>query len=221
VHATQRPQAATFVDRRPRVGQAYRFAARAHAGQRRESDAAAFIAHPLEVGALLDAAGSPEDEIVAGVLHDVLEKTDATPEALRREFGVRVASLVIALTEDPTIEPFEARKAALRLQIAAEGPAAEAISAADHVAKVRELRTRLAQARGRGEPDPADGGRKLGHYVASLGLLEARMPDHPLVRQLARELDELDRMSAEWPPADGVSPECPPAGGPDPGNPGA
>jgi (p)ppGpp synthase/HD superfamily hydrolase len=182
----------------PAVGEAYRFAARCHSGQRRESDAAAFIVHPLEVGALLDATGSPEHVIVAGVLHDVLEKTDATPEEIRTHFGARVASLVVALTEDPTLEPFETRKAALTAQIAAEGPSAASISAADKVAKVRELRTRIAQARGRGEADPADGERKLTHYVASLEALENQIPQHPLVRQLRFELETLDAL----PPGD-------------------
>jgi (p)ppGpp synthase/HD superfamily hydrolase len=194
VHATPGEQVPSFVRRVPAVDDAYRFAARCHSGQQRESDAAAFIVHPLEVGALLDAAGSPEDEVVAGVLHDVLEKTDATPEELRRRFGSRVAGLVAALTEDPSIEPFAARKAALRRQIADEGPAAGAIAAADHVAKVRELRARIAQARARGDADPADGEPKLAHYVASLRELESQIPAHPLVHQLRFELETLEAL---------------------------
>jgi (p)ppGpp synthase/HD superfamily hydrolase len=191
---TEVEQAPSFVARRPVVGAAYDFASRAHAGQRRESDAAAFIVHPLEVGSLLDATGSPDHVIVAGMLHDVLEKTDATSAEIQREFGSRVASLVLALTEDPTIEPFEARKAALTAQIAAEGPAAGAISAADKVAKVRELRTRIAQARVGGSADPDDGARKLAHYQASLESLERQIPEHPLVRQLRFELETLDAL---------------------------
>jgi len=192
--ATREQDAPSFVRRRPRVGEAYSFAARCHSGQRRESDEAAFIVHPLEVGALLDATGSPEDVIVAGVLHDVLEKTGATAEEIRRVFGGRVASLVIALTEDPAIEEFEPRKAALRAQITSEGPAAGAISAADHVAKVRELRSRITQARGRGDRDPTDAEPKLGHYLASLETLERQIPEHPLVRQLRFELEMLDAL---------------------------
>ncbi|HEX3875144.1 MAG TPA: HD domain-containing protein [Solirubrobacteraceae bacterium] len=202
--ATRRQDAPSFVKRQPRVGEAYRFAARCHSGQRRESDEAAFIVHPLEVGALLDATGSPEHVIVAGVLHDVVEKTDATPEEIRRVFGGRVASLVVALTEDPAIEEFAARKAGLRAQITAEGPAAGAISAADHVAKVRELRSRIAQARGRGDRDPTDAERKLGHYLASLKTLEKQIPEHPLVRQLRFELEMLDALPPGSHPVTGL-----------------
>jgi len=196
-------QAPSFVRSRPAVGAAYDFAARSHSGQRRESDEASFIVHPLEVGALLEATGSPEDVIVAGVLHDVLEKTAVTPEEIHRQFGSRIASLVVALTEDPSIEPFAARKAALTAQIAAEGPAAAAISAADKVAKVRELRTRIAQARGRGDADPTDGAQKLGHYLATLESVENQIPDHPLVRQLRCELEMLDALPPGRHPARG------------------
>ena len=204
MRALEAHQAPSFVKRRPAVGAAYDFAARSHSGQRRESDEASFIVHPLEVGALLEATGSPEDVIVAGVLHDVLEKTAVTPEEIRREFGSRIADLVIALTEDPSIEPFAARKAALTTQIAAEGPAAATISAADKVAKVRELRTRIAQARSQGQADPDDGEQKLGHYVASLESLERQIPDHPLVRQLRFELEALDVLPPGRQPVTGV-----------------
>jgi len=197
-------QAPSFVRRRPAVAAAYDFAARSHSGQRRESDEASFIVHPLEVGALLDATGSPEDVVVAGVLHDVIEKTSVTPEELRRQFGSRITGLVIALTEDPSIEPFAARKAALTAQIAAAGPPAAAISAADKVAKVRELRARIVQARGRGEADPGDGQQKLWHYVASLEALERQIPDHPLVRRLRFELETLDALPPDRQPVSGV-----------------
>jgi (p)ppGpp synthase/HD superfamily hydrolase len=204
VRPTEVEQAPSFVAARPALGAAYDFAARAHAGQRRESDAAAFIVHPLEVGALLEATGSAEHVIVAGMLHDVVEKTDATSAEIQREFGSRVAGLVAALTEDPTIEPFEARKAALTAQIAAEGPAAGAISAADKVAKVRELRTRIAQARAAGAGDPDDGARKLAHYAASLESLERQIPEHPLVGQLRFELETLAALPPGDQPVDGI-----------------
>jgi len=193
-------QAPSFVRSRPAVGAAYDFAARSHSGQRRESDAASFIVHPLEVGALLDATGSPEDVIVAGVLHDVLEKTAVTPEEIRDQFGSRIANLVIALTEDPSIEPFAARKAALTAQIAADGPAAAAISW--QYALLASMRA--AAAVGPKTAKPGDGEQKLGHYVASLESLESQIPDHPLVRQLRFELETLDALPPGRRPVSGV-----------------
>jgi (p)ppGpp synthase/HD superfamily hydrolase len=206
---TKAEQAPSFVSHRPVLAAAYDFAARWHAGQQRESDAAAFIVHPLEVGALLAAVSAPEHVIVAGMLHDVLEKTDATPAEIQREFGSRVTRLVVALTEDPTIEPFAARKAALIAQIAAEGPAAGAISAADKVAKIRELRTRIAQARVAHGADPDDSERKLAHYRATLESLERQIPAHPLVGQLRFELETLAALPPGVGPVAGLGVRAP------------
>ena len=60
------------------------YAERVPEGQRRSSDGGPFIAHPLEVACLLYDAGAPDHVIAAGVLNDVLEKTDADAEDLRR-----------------------------------------------------------------------------------------------------------------------------------------
>lgn len=45
--------------------------------------------HPIEVGWLLLCDGQPDEVIVAGLLHDVLEKATTTPAELRRRFGER------------------------------------------------------------------------------------------------------------------------------------
>ena len=54
------------------------YAERLHEGQFRAADGAPFILHPIEVGILLRESGAPDEVIAAGVLHDALEKTDAT-----------------------------------------------------------------------------------------------------------------------------------------------
>ena len=66
---------------------AVQWAAGLHGRQRREADRAALILHPLEVAALLSGRGYDDDVIVAGVLHDVLEKTSATASELRTRSG--------------------------------------------------------------------------------------------------------------------------------------
>ena len=79
----------TFVDGLPLTRRALEFAAERHEGQRREADDAAFILHPLEVAQLLRAGGYPDEIVAAGVLHDSLENTDATPLELEQRFGSR------------------------------------------------------------------------------------------------------------------------------------
>jgi hypothetical protein len=130
--------------------------------------------------------------IVAGVLHDLIEKTDASEPDLRGRFGPDVTSLVLAVSDDGQIGGYERRKAALRRQVAAAGDEALALFAADKLSKLRELRRETALD---GQPSrPPDSvrqrqARRLRHYRRSLALLEERLPKSPLVRELHVELD--------------------------------
>jgi len=74
------------------------YATAKHAGQRRKSGAP-FISHPLEVGTILTDLRMDVPCIIAGVLHDVLEDTEATLPELRDEFGDTVARLVDGVTK--------------------------------------------------------------------------------------------------------------------------
>jgi (p)ppGpp synthase/HD superfamily hydrolase len=140
-----------------------------------------FIAHPEEVAALLRDAAAPEHLVAAGALHDTIEKAGVTPAELRERFGERVASLVCAVSEDPRIEDYCDRKDALRAQAAAAGRDAQLLFAADKVSKVRELRRKPAS-------EDLDRERRIEHYRGSLAMLEERLPDAALTRQLRREL---------------------------------
>src|SRR5215208_732734 len=93
-----------FVDRSPLTRDALAYAASHHEGQTRDLDAIPFVTHPVEVACLLHEAGYSDDVVAAGVLHDVLEDTDASVEDLERRFGLEVAGLVAAVSDDPTIE---------------------------------------------------------------------------------------------------------------------
>jgi (p)ppGpp synthase/HD superfamily hydrolase len=117
-------------------------ARRAHAGQFRQTgcDEIPFIDHVLAVGELLAEYSYPDPTIAAGLLHDVAEHAEVEPASLRERFGDDVAKLVEALTEDPTIPDYEERKEEHRARVAAAGPAAMAIFAADKTANVVTLR---------------------------------------------------------------------------------
>jgi hypothetical protein len=166
-----------------------------HAGQQR-SDGTPFILHPLEVASLLRDDGAPEHLIAAGVLHDVLEKTDATESDLQERFGPRITGLVVAVSDDPTITSYARRKAALRAQAAAAGTEALRLFAADKVSKVGELRR---EASAGAEAHAAAGGsrglrnRRVKHYGRCVEMLEDCLPESPLVRTLRQEFDALLR----------------------------
>jgi HD domain len=139
-----------FAAGRPLVVAAFSWAARRHVGQSRAVDDAPFILHPVEVAALLSSGGYDDEVIAAGLLHDVVENTEAGIDDVRARFGDRVARIVASVTEDDAIEDYEQRKAALREQVAAAGPDAHLVYAADKLAKTRELRAQAASGRPRG-----------------------------------------------------------------------
>lgn len=178
-----------FVERSPLTRDALAFADQRHAGQTRDIDDLPFVTHPVEVACLLHEGGYPDEVVAAGVLHDVVEDTDAELSDLEAHFGSRVAELVKAVTDDPSIEDDDERKAALRRQVAAAGECAAVIFAADKVSKARELRVRVS----RGRHDEADSSR-FNHYEASLAMLADLIPGHELVGQLRMEVEALQAL---------------------------
>ena len=87
------------------------FAARAHAGQVRKGAAAEpYVNHVIEVAAILAEAGAPLEAVLAGLLHDTVEDTEATEADLVAAFGAGVAAIVAEATDDKSL-PKETRKA--------------------------------------------------------------------------------------------------------------
>ena len=87
---------------------------------------------------------------------------------------------------DPRSGDYGERKAARRAQVAAAGPDAQAVYAADKIAKARELRAQAAT-----DPSVLQAPQnvlKLEHYEASLNCLLEADDGQPMVDQLAFEL---------------------------------
>jgi HD domain len=170
----------------PLAQAARRFASARHANQYRETDHAPFIAHPIEVGQLLDRDGQPDEVIAAGLLHDLLEKTATTSAELQSRFGTRIARLVGSVSDDPSIDDYASRKRDLRERVARGDSNTCAIFAADKISKVRELAQlpprRLRETKARTE---------LAHYRASLTMLRGVAGDLALVALLDAELNRL------------------------------
>jgi (p)ppGpp synthase/HD superfamily hydrolase len=81
---------------------ALRFAARCHRHQLRKASDTPYVEHVMGVALLLDRLGFPEEVVIAGLLHDVVEDTDATLERLEAEFGAEVAETVRHCSEVKT-----------------------------------------------------------------------------------------------------------------------
>lgn len=115
------------------LSRAREFATRAHAGQKRKYDGSEYITHPEAVVAILRDAGI-EDEatLVAAMLHDTIEDTDADISDIVNIFGVDVADLVFFLTDcGPGLGNRAARKALDRKRLSRAPAEAQSIKLAD------------------------------------------------------------------------------------------
>ncbi len=92
IRATHPKLDATMIER------AFEVAERAHEGQQRKSGDA-YITHPLAVATILAELGMTEVTIAAALLHDTVEDTSYTLDALRADFGDEVAMLVDGVTK--------------------------------------------------------------------------------------------------------------------------
>ena len=81
-----------------RIREAYEFAERAHHGQVRKSGEP-YIQHPLAVAEILVDMQMDVTSIIAALLHDVVEDTTVSLEAVEKQFGTTCAKLVDGLTK--------------------------------------------------------------------------------------------------------------------------
>ena len=117
------------------------FAAHKHRDQRRKDAAASpYINHPLALADVLANEGGIEDADVlcAALLHDTIEDTETTAEELHREFGSKITSIVLEVTDDKSLPKAERK----RLQIEhAEHASHEArlVKLADKICNLRDI----------------------------------------------------------------------------------
>jgi (p)ppGpp synthase/HD superfamily hydrolase len=181
----------------PYLSEAFALAAKAHGAERRPSDGRLFLEHVSEVAGLLRRLGFDEELVAVGLLHDSVERGTLSESELRGAMGDSAASLVMALSEDPTIESFEARKAALRAQVASAGMRAITVFAADKLSDIAGLRRGIDASReatetrmGTSVADMAD------HYRESVQMIAAVRPGSAFLPALRLELGRLDSEAA-------------------------
>lgn len=80
------------------IEKAYVFAEKAHEGQKRFTGEP-YVKHSFETARNLASFGMDRDTIIAGLLHDVLEDSNITPQALEKEFGKEILFLVQGVTK--------------------------------------------------------------------------------------------------------------------------
>ena len=135
------------------LSKALQFAVEKHDGSYRDGEnALPYSTHPFEVCMLLRYVGQVTDEnlLCAAALHDVLEETDVTADAIRAQFGRKVADLVQELTRrepgpDETKglakdEIWQLRANMLLEEISDMSPDAQRVKMADRLANLREAK---------------------------------------------------------------------------------
>ena len=94
-------------DQIDQVRRAYFFAEQAHVGQRRRTGEP-YVTHPLAVAGILAEMHMDHQSLMAAMLHDVIEDTGISKEALGTQFGPAVAELVDGVSKLTQIE-FQSR----------------------------------------------------------------------------------------------------------------
>ena len=96
INSIESPQ---IVRNKKLINKVFEFAAKKHEGQFRKVSGEPYFTHPISVAILLKKF---DDQIIcAGLLHDVLEDTETTPEELINEFGRTITYLVEGMTKNP------------------------------------------------------------------------------------------------------------------------
>jgi (p)ppGpp synthase/HD superfamily hydrolase len=169
-----------YIEDSPLLQEAYELASEEHreAPRRRNAD----MRHPVAVAGLLHEHRYDDSVVAAGLMHELLEDTDVEAGEITARFGADVGGLVEAMTEDPSIERYEDRKAEHRARVAAHSSQAAAIYAADKLAKVQAL-----------ERDGGPlAGRQLEHYWRTQTELADAHPELPFLGELDAGLRAVD-----------------------------
>ena len=118
------------------------FAAEKHRFQtRKDANKTPYVIHPMGVALSLWKEGSirNQDVILAALLHDTLEDTDATKEELASFFGPKVADIVEELSNPSEMTSEEAK--AWQVEHAPSlSPEAKLVKLADRLYNVRDLK---------------------------------------------------------------------------------
>jgi (p)ppGpp synthase/HD superfamily hydrolase len=177
------------------------FAAETHALDLRKGTTVPYLSHLWSVAALVLEHGGSDEQVAAGLLHDVVEDHGgrARLEQVRGRFGDEVARLVEALSDtvvDTTSgaakPPWRERKTAYLAHLAAVDERIALVSACD---KLHNARSIVADLRAEGaalwgrftETDPE---RQLWYYDGLVAALTPKVPAR-LGGELARTVAEM------------------------------
>ncbi|WP_337995016.1 HD domain-containing protein [Paenibacillus thermotolerans] len=121
------------------IDKAIRIAAIAHKDQSRKGSDVPYISHPFSVGMILAQEGCSDEVIAAGILHDTVEDTELTPDDIKRQFGQKVADIVMGCSEPDKSLSWEERKRHTLEALKAAPDEIRLVSCADKLQNVRSM----------------------------------------------------------------------------------
>jgi (p)ppGpp synthase/HD superfamily hydrolase len=189
----------------PRLERALRWAAACHAGQVRKGSDVPYFQHVAAVAMILDRAGFEEDVVIAGLLHDVVEDTEATEEDVERRFGPMVSGIVrvcseVKLDTHGRKRPWIDRRRDHLASLGTADTATRAVMLADKLHNLISIEVDLEAGHPIWDRFNADRTQVPWYYGATI---EACSSDDPRARSLAiachEALERISRLSGPLP----------------------
>ena len=177
-----------------------------HDGQVRKGSGVPYVSHLLAVASLVLEAGGDEEQAIAAMLHDAVEDRPdlASPEAIREEFGDRVADIVVECSDrehgvEGTPDNWRSRKEDYVRSLSAASRDALLVSCADKLHNARSLLRDLVQEKEAvwdrfNQTDPAE---QLWYYRALAELFAERIRKPAwLPEELHRTVEDIAALTA-------------------------
>ncbi|WP_163552660.1 RelA/SpoT family protein [Candidatus Frankia alpina] len=184
------------------VQQAFEVADAAHAGQVRFSGHA-YITHPLAVASILADLGMDTSTLSAALLHDTLEETSLSAEAIRESFGEQIALIVDAVSKLNRVKVGEAAQAETirRMVVAmARDPRALVVKLADRLHNMRTLRFLPEHKQERKARETLEVYAPLAHRLG-MNSLKWELEDLAFAALYPKRYDEIVRLVADRAPS--------------------
>lgn len=181
-----------------RFDEAFQFAAEVHRHQKRKGTDIPYLTHLMAVAALVGEHGGDEDQMIAALLHDVMEDQGVSRQQIEERFGTRVAYIVEACTDstEQPKPPWRERKTRYIEHLRTATPEIKLVSAAD---KLHNARSILSDLRVHG---PALWSRfTVGSAEGVLWYFGGLVEDfrqgwtHPLVDELNRTTKRIEKLN--------------------------
>lgn len=195
-----------------RINHAFAFAAKHHDRQVRKGTRLPYLTHPANVAVILTRYGQPEETVVAGILHDVIEDCvrdgftrDMLEQRMGDKFGPDVLETVLAVTNRQVDEEgielsSEEKKDDYLARLAGASEQARWVCAAD---KIHNGNSILADLKRTLDPDTVWSRFNVGRvgtvrfYRRVYDRLSELGFDAPIMTELREVADELETFSSQ------------------------